>query len=88
MLKLLVHAQLFFGEEHLKEYILPKVILVGNESHGKSSILENITKCNLFPRDAKRCTKAPIYVEISSGSNNYSVTYKSVKKIFLKRRYL
>ena len=39
-----------FGVECSKEYILPRVIVIGNESAGKSCLLENITKCQIFPR--------------------------------------
>ena len=34
--------------------------MVGSQSSGKSSLLENITKCEIFPRDHKQCTRAPI----------------------------
>ena len=39
---------------------LPKIIVVGTNNVGKSSLLENITKCSIFPRDRNNCTKAPI----------------------------
>lgn len=41
---------------------LPKVIVIGSESSGKSSLMENITKCQLFPKDSDFCTKLPIRV--------------------------
>jgi GTP-binding protein EngB required for normal cell division len=64
-----------FGLEHAKKYRLPKIIVVGNESTGKSSLLENITKCQLFPRDSKLCTKCPVHVKIKNGKSNYSISY-------------
>jgi GTP-binding protein EngB required for normal cell division len=64
-----------FGIEHAEKYRLPKIIVVGNESTGKSSLLENITKCQLFPRDSKLCTKCPIHVKIKNGKSNYSISY-------------
>jgi hypothetical protein len=39
---------------------LPRVIVVGAESAGKSSLLESITKATIFPRDAKTCTRMPV----------------------------
>ena len=39
---------------------LPKVIVIGNESVGKSSLLENITKCSIFPANHSQCTRAPM----------------------------
>ena len=39
---------------------LPRIIVVGAKNDGKSSLLENITKCSIFPRGFGTCTKAPI----------------------------
>lgn len=65
-----------FSAEEIKNYKLPRIIVVGNESSGKSSLLENITKCQLFPRDSKICTKCPILVKMRPGhKNEYSVSY-------------
>lgn len=67
-----------FGNEYANEYTLPRVIVIGNESSGKSSLLENITKCQLFPRDIKTCTKCPIHLKLSNNINNsYIVQYKN-----------
>lgn len=63
-----------FTEEDIKQYSLPKVIVIGNESTGKSSLLENITKCQLFPRDSKLCTKCPVHVKLTHGSSKYIVS--------------
>ena len=70
-----------FSEEDVKEYVLPTVIVIGNESTGKSSLLENITKCQLFPRDSKLCTKCPIRVRLNNGPSNYKVSYPNINKI-------
>lgn len=64
-----------FTKDDVAQYSLPKVIVIGNESTGKSSLLENITKCQLFPRDNKLCTKCPVHIKLSNGAKNYSVTY-------------
>jgi GTP-binding protein EngB required for normal cell division len=39
---------------------LPRIIVVGSESSGKSSTIERIAGFSLFPRDAKICTRMPI----------------------------
>jgi GTP-binding protein EngB required for normal cell division len=77
-----------FSQEDIKNYILPKVVVIGNESTGKSSLLENITKCQIFPRDNKLCTKCPVHVKMFNGSSNYIIYYdnsitkeKIVKKL-------
>ena len=59
----------------LEQYKLPKVIVIGNESTGKSSLLENITKCQLFPRHSSLCTKAPIHLILNNGDPKYVVKY-------------
>jgi hypothetical protein len=38
---------------------LPRVVVVGSRDAGKSSLLENLTKCSIFPRDKGLCTKMP-----------------------------
>jgi GTP-binding protein EngB required for normal cell division len=39
---------------------LPRVVVIGAEKAGKSTLIENITKCAIFPRAAGLCTKCPI----------------------------
>ena len=65
-----------FGTDEMKRYVLPKVIVIGDESTGKSSLLEGITKCPILPRDRKICTKCPIYIKISDGPAKYVVSYQ------------
>jgi hypothetical protein len=43
---------------------LPQVIVIGGENVGKSSLLENITKCAVFPRAKQQCTKTPIRLRL------------------------
>lgn len=64
-----------FTEDDIKEYTLPKVIVIGNESTGKSSLLENITKCQIFPRNQKICTKCPIHFRLANGASKYIISY-------------
>jgi len=58
-----------------ENYELPKVIVIGMESTGKSSLLENITKCNVFPRDHKLCTRCPVHLKLSTGKPKYFIKY-------------
>ncbi|KAK9833948.1 hypothetical protein WJX74_010630 [Apatococcus lobatus] len=44
----------------LKDFQLPKLICLGNQSTGKSSLLESITKCPIFPRGDVMTTRAPV----------------------------
>lgn len=45
------------------DYKLPSVVVVGLQSSGKSTLLENITKVPIFPRSAGGiCTKFPVKV--------------------------
>ena len=46
---------------------LPRLIVVGTRNTGKSSVLENITKCPIFPRDVGRCTKMPLKLMMKHG---------------------
>ncbi|KAL3155927.1 hypothetical protein ABBQ32_012925 [Trebouxia sp. C0010 RCD-2024] len=43
-----------------EQFKLPQVVVIGNESVGKSSLLEGITKCAVFPRARTLCTKCPV----------------------------
>ena len=45
---------------------LPQVIVVGGRSAGKSSLLESITKCPIFPRHEDFCTKMPIILKMKN----------------------
>jgi GTP-binding protein EngB required for normal cell division len=62
-------------EKDLEKYILPKIIVIGNESSGKSSLLENIAKMQIFPRGISQCTKCPVRVIMSNGRNQYSISF-------------
>ena len=66
-----------FGAEYSKEYVLPKVIVIGNESAGKSCLLENITKCQIFPRGTGICTKCPVHLKLNNSTiTEYSIEYR------------
>jgi len=64
-------------------YRLPRVVVVGTENSGKSTLLENITKVATFPRAARVCTKCPVKLCLtpSSTDNHHhdvaTVTFRS-----------
>ena len=62
---------------------LPRVVVVGSRDAGKSSLLENITKCSIFPRDKGLCTKMPIRFHLQQVQTKelYSCTiiYKGIR---------
>ncbi|XP_037041994.1 dynamin-1-like protein [Bradysia coprophila] len=43
---------------------LPQIIVVGEQSSGKSSVLENICGFSCFPRGTKTCTRCPIVLQM------------------------
>lgn len=55
---------------------VPKVIVIGSESSGKSSLLENIVKCQLFPKNTTFCTKIPIHLIMKNTNNENEIKYK------------
>jgi hypothetical protein len=75
-----------FGGVEFNTYQMPKVIVIGDESTGKSSLLENIIKCPILPRDSKICTKCPIYIKLGeSKTKSYSVEWRGVKEEISKK---
>jgi len=55
----------------LEEFFpLPKVAVIGNQSSGKSSLIEAISQIKV-PRDDKRCTKCPMDMRLRSGKTQW-----------------
>ena len=52
--------QIDFGK--LDDLKLPRVVVIGNESSGKSSTLERIAMFPFFPRDRDLCTRSDYFV--------------------------
>ena len=47
----------------LKEIVIPTIVVIGDQSHGKSSVLENIARINL-PKGTGCVTKAPLELKL------------------------
>ncbi len=68
-----------------EEYKFPEIVIVGDEKNGKSSLLENITKCKIFPKDRGYCTKRPIrFILRNADKISFSVSFSKGKKTFCK----
>lgn len=67
-------------KEIINDLPLPKVIVIGTESSGKSSLLENILKCSIFPRNSIICTKQPIHLVLKTAKNEQEIYYKIIYK--------
>lgn len=50
--------------EVLEGWEPPRVVVVGNQSAGKSTVLERLCMMPLFPRDRRLCTAMPIKIDI------------------------
>jgi hypothetical protein len=56
------------GIQHVTQ--LPELVLVGDQSSGKSSLMSALANLNL-PRSTGICTRCPIHIRISSGSSEW-----------------
>eukprot|EP00939_MAST-03C_sp_MAST-3C-sp1_P000838 g838.t1 len=61
-------------DETLKGINLPVVLVIGDEKHGKSSLLQRLIGLSILPRAVELCTKVPIRVRLK-----YDSTIKSGK---------
>lgn len=50
--------------EVLENWGAPRIVVVGNQSAGKSTVLERLCMMPLFPRDRGLCTSVPIRIDI------------------------
>lgn len=55
----------FVGLNNIRpSYSIPRIIVIGEESSGKSSTLERIAMMSFFPTDRKLCTRMPIELRL------------------------
>ncbi|KAI0820111.1 P-loop containing nucleoside triphosphate hydrolase protein [Trametes gibbosa] len=54
---------------------LPRIVVIGNQSAGKSSLVEAISGISV-PRDAGTCTRCPMECRLSHSSNEWSCQIK------------
>jgi hypothetical protein len=47
----------------------PKIVVIGNESHGKSTLLERIIGLPIFPKDKQLCTRCIVRVHLRRNPN-------------------
>ena len=72
--------QLALREERVDDHLcpLPKVVVVGSEGVGKSSLLENLTKLQLFPTGEGLKTTCPVVLDLyparADGDPEYTVS--------------
>jgi GTP-binding protein EngB required for normal cell division len=52
---------------------LPRIIVVGAESSGKSALLTNLTKCEVFPSSLAYSTRCPVRLHLTQGPRSLSV---------------
>ena len=65
----------------LPNLILPKIIIIGSDYVGKSSLLENIIKSSIFKSDVKIPLRLPIHYKLnlnSYKSSSCQITYKNI----------
>jgi GTP-binding protein EngB required for normal cell division len=68
----------------MDEFNLPEVVVIGGESSGKSSLLEAVTKCPVFPRDTDLSTRMPVRLELKNADGSQeeiTITFGSVKYV-------
>lgn len=69
-------------EMHILEFEPPKIVVLGNESHGKSTILERVIGLPLFPKEKRICTRCVVRVHMRRTlPEQPSLTEISVQKV-------
>jgi len=54
----------------------PKIVVIGDESSGKSTVLEQLIRMPLFPRNKTFCTRLPIHVRLRRPDSAESATVR------------
>ena len=69
------------SNRNLPDLIIPKIIIIGADYVGKSSLLENIIKCSIFKSDVHICSRLPICYKLNMNSYKLfkcQITYKNL----------
>eukprot|EP00899_Mesostigma_viride_P010693 jgi/Mesvir1/19625/Mv09915-RA.1 len=62
-----------------RKFSKPIVITIGVECAGKSSLLEFLMKCEMFPRNNKPCTLGPIrFILVNAEEESVTITFRGV----------
>jgi len=61
--------------------VFPQIIVLGEESSGKSSVLERLSMCEFFPRSEGICTRMPIEFEMIHKSEQEMRDFCTAKKV-------
>jgi GTP-binding protein EngB required for normal cell division len=88
MAKFIKTLESFFPDQSVKQICndlkVPQVIVIGAESSGKSSLLEQLTKCAIFPRHTGVCTKMPLRVILTpeKQDSKFRIQYDEIDQRF------
>ena len=58
--------------ETLGDWEPPKIVVIGSESSGKSSVLERLMMTPLLPTDRQMCTRLPIHIHLRFSEKSYA----------------
>lgn len=53
-----------FAETHIPEIDLPRIVVVGSQSSGKSSVIESIVQRDFLPRGTGIVTRCPLVLRL------------------------
>eukprot|EP01042_Synura_sphagnicola_P014002 gene14002-17719_t len=71
----------------LLDFEAPKIVVLGNESHGKSTILERVIGLPLFPKEKGICTRCVVRVHMRrSVPGQPSLAEVSIQKVLPRRK--
>jgi len=61
---ILMMCQQHLSKEIQEQFQVPGIVVVGDQSHGKSTLLNAIMNVKLLPEKSSRCTRCPLRVTI------------------------